>query len=75
MTGNVSAGCQYDMQVEKPMSTNDQDDQVYCICRGEEHGKMIECDNHDCKIGWFHFGCVGIRRAPSGQWFCPDCKQ
>ena len=75
MTGNASAGCQYDTQDKKSIPTNDEDDQIYCYCHREEHGKMIECDNKECKIGWFHFACVDIRRAPRGQWFFPDCKQ
>ena len=72
MTGNVSARSQ-ETQDEK--LTQADDDQIYCYCCCEEHGKMIECDNKECKIGWFHFICVGIKRTPRGQWFCPDCKQ
>ena len=71
MTGNVSVRSQ-ETQDEKFTQA---DDQIYCYCHCEEHGKMIECDNKECKIGWFHFTCVGIKRAPRGQWFCPDCKQ
>ena len=48
---------------------------VYCYCRCEEYGKMIQCENKRCKIVWFHFTCVGLRRTPKGQWFCPDCQQ
>lgn len=47
----------------------------YCWCRGEESGRMIACDNDKCKIEWFHFNCVGLRRKPRGKWYCSDeCK-
>ena len=72
MTNNMSASCQTITQDETSI---DEDDQIYCYCRRVEIGKMIACENEDCKIGWFHFTCVGIRRAPRGQWFCRDCKQ
>ena len=71
MTNNMSASCQTITQDE---TSSDEDDQIYCYCRRGEIGKMIACENEDCKIGWFHFTCVGIRRAPRGQWFCRDCK-
>ena len=47
---------------------------TYCFCQEGEHGKMICCDNSECKISWFHFKCVGIKRAPRGDWFCPNCN-
>lgn len=27
-----------------------------------------------CKIEWFHFGCVGLKDQPKGKWYCPDCS-
>ena len=47
---------------------------LFCICNRPEYGKMIECDNVSCDIGWFHFSCVGVRRKPKGEWYCPECK-
>lgn len=26
-----------------------------------------------CKIEWFHFGCVGLKEQPKGKWYCSDC--
>ncbi|KAI5649926.1 hypothetical protein M9H77_35931 [Catharanthus roseus] len=26
-----------------------------------------------CKIEWFHIGCVGLKESPKGNWYCPDC--
>ena len=46
---------------------------LYCYCQEGEHGKMIMCENPDCQYVWFHYECVGIRRAHRGSWYCPDC--
>ena len=35
---------------------------------------MIACEHKDCPIEWFHFQCVGLSTAPSGEWFCEQCK-
>ena len=74
MTDNMSAMAGYQSNTQNEISS-DEDDQLYCYCQRGESGKMIECENKECKIGWFHFTCVGIRRVPKGQWFCPDCKK
>ena len=46
---------------------------LHCTCRRPSQGDMIACDNADCAVGWYHYECVGVRRAPRGRWFCPDC--
>lgn len=46
----------------------------YCICKQGEYGKMILCESASCKVGWFHFQCVGLKRKPRGKWFCGTCK-
>lgn len=48
-------------------------DHVWCVCKGEESGRMIACDHQDCSIEWFHYACVGIKRRPKGNWYCPEC--
>lgn len=45
----------------------------YCLCNQVSYGEMICCDNPDCPIEWFHYGCVGITEAPKGKWYCPQC--
>lgn len=50
----------------------DSNEPLYCICRNVFFGEMVGCDDPDCVIEWFHFGCVGLTEAPD-QWFCPDC--
>jgi len=47
----------------------------YCYCRGVSFGQMVGCDNPECKIEWFHFGCVGLKSTPKGKWLCPDCRR
>ena len=47
---------------------------LYCICRGEEHGQMIQCENPTCKYGWYHYSCIEMKRAPKGSWYCEQCK-
>ncbi|KAJ8249602.1 hypothetical protein COCON_G00228180 [Conger conger] len=46
----------------------------YCICNQVSYGEMVGCDNQDCPIEWFHYGCVGLAEAPKGKWFCPQCS-
>ena len=49
---------------------------LFCYCkRGEDEDNMIGCDNENCEIEWFHFFCVGMKAAPKGQWYCPECRQ
>ena len=55
-------------------AAEESDDQVWCICRKEEYGRMILYENNNCKIGWFHFGCVGLSRKPPGMWYCAECR-
>ena len=55
---------------EEPVSSQGN---VWCVCRGEESGRMIACDHQGCSVEWFHYACVGIKRKPKGSWFCPEC--
>ncbi|XP_033124867.1 inhibitor of growth protein 3-like [Anneissia japonica] len=45
----------------------------YCICNQVSYGEMVGCDNPNCPIEWFHYGCVGILNPPKGKWYCPQC--
>ncbi|XP_019618583.1 PREDICTED: inhibitor of growth protein 4-like [Branchiostoma belcheri] len=51
----------------------DPNEPTYCLCHQVSYGEMIGCDNPDCPIEWFHFGCVGLTTKPKGKWFCPKC--
>ncbi|PPR94459.1 hypothetical protein GOBAR_AA26196 [Gossypium barbadense] len=51
----------------------DPNEPTYCLCNQVSYGEMVACDNPNCKIEWFHFGCVGLKEQPKGKWYCPDC--
>jgi len=56
--------------LEMPIDPNEP---TYCICQDVSWGEMIGCDNNDCPIEWFHFGCMGLTAKPKGKWYCPKC--
>lgn len=37
------------------------------------HSLRLKINSTQCKIEWFHFGCVGLKEQPKGKWYCPDC--
>ncbi|XP_052245711.1 uncharacterized protein LOC127854658 [Dreissena polymorpha] len=49
-------------------------DVLWCICNEPEYGKMIMCSNEECLKGWYHYGCVNIKRKSRGKWVCARCK-
>uniref|UniRef100_UPI0035901F9C inhibitor of growth protein 3 n=1 Tax=Myxine glutinosa TaxID=7769 RepID=UPI0035901F9C len=53
--------------------TYDPNEPRYCICNQVSYGEMVGCDNQDCPIEWFHYGCVSLKEAPKGKWYCPQC--
>ncbi|KAK4761155.1 hypothetical protein SAY87_006048 [Trapa incisa] len=59
------------MDLDLPVDPNEP---TYCFCNQVSFGEMVACDNPNCKIEWFHFGCVGLKERPKGRkWYCPDC--
>ena len=54
-----------------PSSSTD----IYCNCRAPADGKMIGCDNENCKIEWFHTKCLNLKTIPKGKWYCSACKK
>lgn len=48
-------------------------EKIYCFCQQEKRERMVGCEGKTCKFEWFHFSCVGISRAPRGEWYCNDC--
>lgn len=51
----------------------DPNEPTYCLCGQVSYGEMIGCDNQDCPIEWFHFGCMSLTTKPKGKWYCPKC--
>ena len=45
-------------------------EKLRCVCSKPSESQMIACDNLECKVEWFHFKCVNIRKAPRGEWIC-----
>eukprot|EP00602_Paraphysomonas_sp_CaronLab_P002966 CAMPEP_0185031834 /NCGR_PEP_ID=MMETSP1103-20130426/19502_1 /TAXON_ID=36769 /ORGANISM="Paraphysomonas bandaiensis, Strain Caron Lab Isolate" /LENGTH=163 /DNA_ID=CAMNT_0027567489 /DNA_START=184 /DNA_END=675 /DNA_ORIENTATION=- len=46
----------------------------YCTCRRVSSGMMVECENEDCPIEWFHFECVGLTKETQPEvWYCKAC--
>ncbi|MBA0797553.1 hypothetical protein Gohar_008237, partial [Gossypium harknessii] len=58
------------VELDLPVDPNEP---TYCLCNQVSYGEMVACDNPNCKIEWFHFGCVGLKEQPKGKWYCPDC--
>ncbi|XP_020093942.1 PHD finger protein ING1 isoform X1 [Ananas comosus] len=58
------------IDLELPVDPNEP---TYCLCNQVSFGEMVACDHPDCKIEWFHFGCVGLKEQPKGKWYCPNC--
>merc|ERR1712228_782667 len=57
------------MQKELP-----NEDAIMCSCKKQSSGKVIKCDNSECKIQWFHWKCVGVKQQRV-EWYCPDCRR
>ena len=39
----------------------------WCFCCQEDSGEMIQCDNEQCKISWFHTECLRISKVLHGN--------
>lgn len=58
------------MDLDLPVDPNEP---IYCFCNQVSYGEMVACDNPNCKIEWFHYGCVGLKEQPKGKWYCSEC--
>ncbi|KAK0608029.1 hypothetical protein LWI29_024367 [Acer saccharum] len=58
------------VELDLPVDPNEP---TYCFCNQVSYGEMVACDNQECKIEWFHFGCVGLKEQPKGKWYCSEC--
>jgi len=57
-------------------TTKEEEEETYCTCKQVSYGEMIACDNDDCEIVWFHFGCVNLKIKPKKgkKWYCQQCR-
>ncbi|GAA5827134.1 hypothetical protein JCM11251_001131 [Rhodosporidiobolus azoricus] len=59
---------------EESADVEGEDATPYCFCQRPSFGEMIGCDSPDCKIEWFHLGCIGLKESPEGSWYCSQCE-
>ena len=64
----------YNLRKKRSYSHQQVADKTYCLCNTGESGAMIKCSSRSCTYKWFHFGCVGIKQAPPGSWYCLFCR-
>ena len=55
-----------------PSGTSAGDKRV-CSCEAVPYGDMVLCDNDQCRVGWYHFACVGLGSKPLHEWYCREC--
>jgi len=72
--GDVALKMQPQPMAESGEMIVDPNEPTYCICNQVSFGAMIGCDNDECEVEWFHYGCVGLDSPPKGKWYCDDCK-
>ena len=68
-------GNEVDILCGPPEGPIDPSEPIYCICRQMAYGSMIACDNEDCPVEWFHYGCVNLTKKPKNEWLCRTCTQ
>ena len=73
-TSTVSTNGNTDTNAD-PSSKSPTSSKLYCFYERDFPGKMVVCDNPTCTIKWYHYSCVGVKRAPRGKWFCPNCQK
>jgi hypothetical protein len=47
------------------------DEGSYCLCRSVWCNGMVACGQEDCKVEWYHLGCINLWQKPTGRWVCP----
>eukprot|EP01100_Stratorugosa_tubuloviscum_P015719 TRINITY_DN927_c1_g1_i1.p1 TRINITY_DN927_c1_g1~~TRINITY_DN927_c1_g1_i1.p1 ORF type:complete len:305 (+),score=109.15 TRINITY_DN927_c1_g1_i1:648-1562(+) len=72
LSDSVGAARVLSIDCDMPIDPNEP---TYCICNRVSFGQMIECENTECKVDWFHFECVGLTDIPKGKWLCPECRK
>jgi hypothetical protein len=54
-----------------PSAVSKTDEGSYCLCRSVWCNGMVACANEDCKVEWYHLGCINLWQRPTGRWVCP----
>ena len=56
--------------------SSDAGSELFCYCQQGDNGKMVGCDNENCKYKWFHLECLKLKSFPrTAKWYCPDCRK
>ncbi len=64
------------MNPRKSNNNASSSEEKYCTCLGKETSRMVACDEPTCPIEWFHYECIGLKKAPTTQkWFCENCSK
>jgi len=58
-------------------ATKKKQKKLWCTCKKNKRGTMLECESDCCDIQWYHLSCIGLTVAPSedDHWFCDICKE
>ncbi|KAH8909510.1 hypothetical protein BR93DRAFT_956621 [Coniochaeta sp. PMI_546] len=72
----VDAAGAEEVEIDDEGKVVDPNEPRYCLCNRVSFGMMIQCDNDNCKLEWFHLECVGLSDVPARttKWYCPDCR-
>ena len=54
-----------------PSAISKTDEGSYCLCRSVWCNGMVACANEDCRVEWYHLGCINLFQRPTGRWVCP----
>ena len=66
-----------ELVTRKKDPNNEELQKLYCVCKRPFIKPMIACDGISCKLEWFHYSCVSVKRKPAEKtkWYCPDCAK
>lgn len=55
-------------------SLNHKIEVLWCLCQKPDTGEpMLQCENDECSIQWFHLSCIKLNDVPESFWMCPNC--
>ncbi|CAI2347284.1 unnamed protein product [Caenorhabditis sp. 36 PRJEB53466] len=77
LTGRVTEMIMSNRVKEESRHKSKRESEEWCICDGVnvDSEMMVECENKNCRVEWFHFDCVGLTASPENEWYCPECRR
>lgn len=62
-------------EMESARENVSKDEEYHCSCGFPGARPMIGCDKETCPYEWYHWACVGIKKAQrAAKWYCDLCK-